>query len=206
MLNTIWIGVMKNVEWVFSGIGVFFISAIFLFIKNINKRASNEKSNVINNNINFGGIFQKSSTSLSGNAMVQPDDLSPSDTNLKQNTRILFVDDDTRFRVVKILQNSGWPNVKIVKDILSLESLDLIEATILFIDIQGVGKALQFSGEGLGLAAAIKRKYPDKKIVIYSSQTSGERFHDGFRLADDSLPKNADPYEFIRLVEKYAGK
>ena len=60
-----------------------------------------------------------------------------------------------------------------------------------------------FHDEGLGLALAIKQKYPKKKVVIYSAETQGDRFHKALREADSFLAKNADPYEFQRLVEEF---
>lgn len=124
----------------------------------------------------------------------------------RENVRILFVDDDTNFKVVKIMKGAGWPNVKITKDIRDLSSPDVVDASILFVDIQGVGKSLGFTDEGLGLSLAIKQKYPEKKVVIYSAQTDGDRFHRALNKADGSLSKNADPYQFISLVEELLGK
>jgi hypothetical protein len=126
-------------------------------------------------------------------------------TKSRRDTRILFVDDDTKFKVVKIVKAAGWPNVSIKKDIRDLDSLDVREADVLFIDIQGVGCALSFGDEGLGLALAIKQKYPEKKVVIYSAQTAGDRFHKALKKADGSLAKNADPYEFIALLHELTG-
>jgi hypothetical protein len=120
----------------------------------------------------------------------------------RRDTRILFVDDDTKFKVVKIMKAAGWPNVSIKKDIRDLDSLDVRDADVLFIDIQGVGSALSFGDEGLGLALAVKQKYPEKKVVIYSAQTAGDRFHKALKKADGSLAKNADPYEFIALLHE----
>jgi DNA-binding NarL/FixJ family response regulator len=74
----------------------------------------------------------------------------------------------------------------------------------LFIDVQGVGKKLQFKAEGLGLASAVRDTYPRKKIVIYSAETRGERFHDGLRKADDFLAKDSDPYQFQEVTERLA--
>lgn len=124
---------------------------------------------------------------------------------IKDSTRIVFVDDDERFKVVKILKNSGWCNTSLVKDVGSLDDRAIFEADIFFVDIQGVGIKLGFKDEGLGLAAALKVKYPEKKLVIYSAEPKGERFHKALRMADDSLEKNADPYEFQLLVEQFAG-
>jgi hypothetical protein len=126
--------------------------------------------------------------------------------SLKLHLNILFVDDDTTFKVVKILKQSGWINTKLIKDIKSLSIDDLVKAHIIFTDIRGVGKMLGFQDEGLGLAAAIKEKYPHKMLVIYSSEQAGNRFHKGFRLADDMLAKDAEPYEFISTIEQLAKK
>lgn len=184
----------ENREWVFSGVGVAIAAAVVkVFSKGESQRG---QTSVHIHNVNEARV---------------PDAAPPDgrvaqehQTGGKHRTRILFIDDDTRFQVVKILKNAGWPHVKIVKDVSSLDAIEVLEADILFIDIQGVGKQLQFSDEGLGLALAIKHKYPSKKVVIYSSQTTGERFHAALREADHSLAKNADPYEFIQIVEDFS--
>lgn len=186
---------VDNAEWVFSGIGATALAVIAGFFR-LKKDGDPHAGVVVNNTIqnsNNSGSLQV------GDSSFVPPASRPIDKN---NTRILFVDDDTRFKVVKILKTAGWPHVKIVKDISSLDSVELLEATILFIDIQGVGKVLGFADEGLGLAQAIKKRHPSKKLVIYSSQPSGDRFHAALRAADSSIAKNADPYQFISLVEE----
>ncbi len=122
----------------------------------------------------------------------------------KKLTNILFVDDDTKFKVVSILKTACWIHTKAIKDIGNLDEEFIKDAHIIFVDVQGVGKLLQTKDEGLGLALNLKSKYPDKKIVIYSAQTEGNRFHEALRKADAFLPKNAEPYEFQQLVEQYS--
>jgi hypothetical protein len=188
--------VVENAEWVFSGIGataLAIVAGIFRSRKNENSTGGGVVVNNTIHNKNNSGDSQVADSSFVAPAPRLVD---------KNSTRILFVDDDTRFKVVKILKTAGWPHVKIVKDISSLDSAELLEATILFIDIQGVGKVLGFADEGLGLAQAIKKRHPAKKLVIYSSQPSGDRFHAALRAADSSIAKNADPYQFISLVEE----
>jgi hypothetical protein len=126
--------------------------------------------------------------------------------DLKKSTSILFIDDDKTFKIVDILKRMGWVNTKIIKDINSLEDPNLVSADVLFIDIQGVGKLLQFKEEGLGLALAIKKRHPKKKIVIYSAQEDGSRFHEALCEADYSLPKTADPMRFEEVIIKVVGK
>ena len=105
--------------------------------------------------------------------------------------------------MVTILKKSGWVNTRAVKDIESWDSSDVKDTDIFFVDIQGVGKALACKDEGLGLALSIKKKYPQKKVIIYSAETKGERFHVALRMADSFLPKNAEPYEFLQTVEQF---
>lgn len=122
---------------------------------------------------------------------------------IKSICRVLFVD-DKNFTVLNILIKSGWVNAKRIKDVNSLDDVDIRKANIIFVDIQGVGKALQFKDEGLGLIVALKNKYPEKRIIVYSAESTGDRFHEGLSVADATLRKNADPYEFQMLVEKFA--
>ncbi|CAH5069878.1 hypothetical protein [Serratia marcescens] len=119
----------------------------------------------------------------------------------RERTNILFID-DKKFDVVDILVNSGWKNTSWIKDAKSLNQKEILNADIIFVDIQGVGIKMRFSEEGLGLAKALKEKYKDKKIVIYSAEQTGNRFHEALRLVDDSLDKDSDPYIFEDIVEK----
>lgn len=185
---------MDNKEWVFSGIGVAIIGALAKFMK---KKNPDLPAPTMSNTVTVNTTV---STPM---ANTEPEATSVKNLDCrKSETRILFIDDDSKFKVVQILKNSGWSHTKTIKDAKSLDCPEIVEAEILFVDIQGVGKQLYFSDEGLGLANAIKEKYPHKKVVIYSAETKGDRFHKALRNVDSFLPKNADPYEFQQLVEE----
>lgn len=119
---------------------------------------------------------------------------------LKRSVKILFIDDDPGFKIVGILKKMGWENTRIVEDVNSLEEGVLFEADVVFVDIQGVGKSMLYVDEGLGLALAIKRRYKKKKIIIYSAEEEGARFHDALQEADYSLPKTAEPIRFEETI------
>jgi DNA-binding NarL/FixJ family response regulator len=127
-------------------------------------------------------------------------------SELKTRTSILFIDDDKKFKIAGILQKMGWPNTKLIKDIKSLDDHNVLTADVLFIDIQGVGRLLQLAEEGLGLALAIKKRHPEKKIVIYSAQEEGKRFHEALAEADYFLPKTAEPIQFEEAILKVLRK
>jgi hypothetical protein len=171
--------IIDNKEWLFSGAGAVVLAFIFGLIKI--KRKQNQKIETL---------------AARPNLNVSPD--------LKSRTKILFIDDDPKFKVVTILKKSGWINTKSVKDIYNYDDPIVKETHIFFVDVQGVGKALDCKDEGLGLALNLKKKYPDKKVVIYSAETKGDRFHEGLRKADTFLPKNAEPYEFQEIVGQYS--
>lgn len=180
--------IQKNTEWLFSGIGILIVG---LFWKSIM------------------GIFKRFHIKVSYNHPNHTDKISlnyvePNLDTLKRTTNILFIDDDKRFKVVNLLRESGWINTKTVIDISNYDEKVVLESQILFIDIQGVGKILKCPDEGLGLAKNLKSRYPGKKVIIYSAETQGERFHEALRKVDTFLPKNAELLEFQSIIEEYA--
>jgi hypothetical protein len=127
----------------------------------------------------------------------------PSIDQIRPRTRILFVDDE-KFAVVENMVNNGWTQAKRIKDVDNLNHPDIQNTDIFFVDIQGVGRKLNFIDEGLGLARALKETYPSKIVILYSAQTQGDRFDKTLSIVDDTIRKNADTYEFIRLTEQWS--
>lgn len=188
---------LENIEWVFSGIGVFAIGAVIAQFKSKSQPQSQLQT-----------VHQNVSINLKDGELAQPTQTQPSLSieDLKKSTTILFIDDDRNFKIVGILKKMGWLNTKLIKDINSLSDHNVVAADILFVDIQGVGKLLQVKDEGLGLALDIKRRYPLKKVVIYSAQEDGARFHEALSEADYSLPKTAEPVRFEETILKVLAK
>ncbi len=135
---------------------------------------------------------------------LQPSSLTVAE--MKKNTKVLFVDDDQDFKIVGVLRKMGWKETKLIVDVASLEQKALADAHVVFVDIQGVGRQMEYTDEGLGLVLAIKRRYPDKKVVIYSAVEVGERFHPALQEADYSLPKTAEPIRFEETIVRVLRK
>lgn len=198
------------VKWVFSGIGVLFLSALFWLFKKIMFKSENDDMSASGTNNN--NITQNVTLNLNENSTITP--LMQSSAHqfkavdievLKVHTNILFVDDET-FKIVKIIKTTeGWINTNWVKDVKSLTAPEVRAADIVFVDINGVGGSL-FNEQGLGLAGGIKRKYPEKRVIIYSEESEHNVFSDNWKAVDDRLPKNADPIEFITKIEKFAAE
>lgn len=121
----------------------------------------------------------------------------------KPKTYILFIDDDTKFKTVKIFKDSGWKNTKTVKDVKSIDLPIVQNSDIIFVDINGVGKLLELEYEGLDLALMIKQKYPEKKVVIYSAKKNTNAFHKAWDIIDARIEKNALPIQFQNVAENY---
>lgn len=187
------------------------VSGLIIAYKNYNKKSipvkNDEQIKKIENNsnanntnnipINIINSFASNETKKEPNST----NTSPNEDRLKLIIKILFVDDNhTEYKMVSILKRAGWINTKAIKDITDLDNNIVVESDIIFVDINGVGITM-FEDQGLGLATALKNKYPKKKIVIYSAETLGNRFHKALRQVDDCLSKNAEPYQFIDLVE-----
>lgn len=190
--------IISNKEWIFSGIGL----AVIAFMGKVAQRyfSSPSDSYVTNNSQHI--VINNQNRIVSESEIVNEASMIPKNVPIsKSSVSILFVDDDTRFKVVDILIKNGWTNTKIIKDITSLDQPDVVNADIFFIDYQGVGKALQFRDQGLGLVVALKKQYPDKKVVIYSAERV-DAFHSATKVADDRISKDADPYAFMQLIDQ----
>lgn len=188
--------IANNYEWIFSGIGVAIIGWIIMARsgkkKNESTKTSQSMKNVIT--INNGKSADSKTAETDKTKKIQH----------KDDYRILFIDDKhSDFKMVSILKKAGWTNTKAIKDLTDLDDIKAREASIIFVDINGVGVQM-FEDQGLGLAAALKDKYPKKTIILYSAEPTGDRFDKKLKKVDDSLPKNAEPYEFISLIEQYS--
>ena len=178
---------MDNKEWLFSGAGVSILAVLGgVFFKKKNKNKE-EITSPINK---FAIVDSTNSVDAKEGTLNKVD----------KTIQILFIDDQ-KFDIIGVLKDAGWTNTKRIKDITNLDSTDLRNSNVIFVDVNGVGKQLFPKDQGLGLAEAIKRKYPDKHVVLYSAVS--HHFHKALNVVDAILEKNADPYEFINILENY---
>ena len=150
--------IFENKEWIFSGIGV---AIIGYSIKLLMKKGSSKKQIIKNNPKNTNKIKINIGAGTNNKDTAKTDPLILS----KENIQVLFIDDE-RFKTVENLKNAGWINTKSVKDVTNLDSIDVKNSNVIFVDINGVGEKLFPTDKGLGLAEALKKKYPEKYIVM----------------------------------------
>jgi DNA-binding NarL/FixJ family response regulator len=203
--------VISNKEWLFSGIAVAAIGLLgkllYPFFKNGNgnvDKQSQSQNNSQTQNVTFN-LAQHSVASIKSIDEAKEVSTALTLDGIRAQTNILFIDDDKDFKIVPILKKAGWKNTSFFPnaDVKDTSAEKIRKAHIIFIDIKGVGKTL-YEDEGLGLVVDLKKKYPQKKIVIYSAIPEHQLFHEAIKLADDRISKNSQPAVFVSLIESLA--
>lgn len=122
----------------------------------------------------------------------------------KENVNILFID-DLEMPVVENLRRAGY-RVKKVKDIKNIDDAEVKNAQIIFVDFEGVGKAVSSQHQGAGLVKELKKKYSKSKyVVLYTAQIllpSDTIMKSFFDYADARLKKDDDETEFLNVIDK----
>lgn len=186
------------------------IFSIYITIS-VNKKKSQQSGNRVegssNNQLNGDGNTNITVGSITNQFVHMPQEeqlkRELSVDQIKNELKVVFVD-DKKFNIVDLLRKSGWKQVCNKKDILDLDAPEIREAHVFFLDINGVGVAMGFRNQGMGLCGAIKRKYGNKKrVVLYSGETDGNIFDSDAKMADDTLVKDSDLYQFTSLMEQY---
>ena len=200
--------IIENKKWLFSGLGITIIAFVVKKLFTQNNRSedkqtqSQSNSQTQNVTVNMAQPFVAPIKSVS-----EEKEDSPALTieGIKAQTNILFIDDDKEFKIVPILKKAGWKNTSFFPnaDVRDTNAERIRKAHIIFVDIIGVGKTL-YEDEGLGLVVDLKKKYPQKKVVIYSAIPEHKLFHEAIKLADDQIPKNSQPAVFVSLIETLA--
>ncbi len=202
--------IISNKEWLFSGIAVAILGVFWKWLYPFfNKRNSNvDKLSQSQNNSQTQNVTvnlaQPSIAPVMSNDEIKEDSTLTID-GIRAQTKILFIDDDKEFKIVPILRKAGWKNTSFFPnaDVKDINAEKIRNAHIIFVDIKGVGKTM-YEDEGLGLVVDLKKKYPQKKVVIYSAIPEHKLFHEAVKLADDQLSKNSQPAVFVSLIESLA--
>lgn len=109
----------------------------------------------------------------------------------KEPFKILFIDDEFEdFPLINIIDSNSEFTVRSMHDANSLTDEAIVWANVVFVDIHDVGKKMNLDEEGKALAVAIKKKYPTKKVVLYSFDATGNIMDDELDLLDWRIKKS----------------
>lgn len=200
-----------NMDPTFVVIAVLFIALVIIIPITINIRKSkkNQGGNTLsgsNNNQTSGegnSITNIGSININGqkSGLDFPTDISIDE--IKARIKILFVDDKDDFSIINMLKKNGY-KVDYLPDIEDLDSSLVKYADIIFLDINGVGVAMEFKNQGMGLCGALRDRYKDsKRLILYSGETAGSIFDNDAKKADATLPKDSDLYQFTSYITQY---
>ena len=124
------------------------------------------------------------------------------DDQVKAITKVLIIDDEEPVELRELLRKEGWKHYYL-PDLDALANKKLEESQIVFIDIMGVGKKLQ-EQSGIGLVKHIKQRYPEKKIVLYSSVSDHDIFSDALDYVDKRIRKQSSLVPFLSAIDEMA--
>lgn len=117
----------------------------------------------------------------------------------KKNIRIVIVDDEGFDD--EVLKNLGYLDIDVK---LKYEKLsDYENYDIVFCDINGIAKEVDQTYQGAALAKLIKKTYPSKTVIIFSSKEQSLDFYKFKNDVDEIIPKNIRNSEIAEIIDKY---
>ena len=117
--------------------------------------------------------------------------------NLRTNVQIAVIDDQD-FPPYELLCKHDY-RITCFKDVEDIRTLEAF--AIILSDIKGVGKAFQSKFEGAHLISEIRKHYPYKIIVAYTSYQLDPTYNKYFAQADFVLKKDIDIDEWINNLD-----
>ena len=117
----------------------------------------------------------------------------------KKNFRIVIIDDEGFDD--EVLKSLGYLDIDIkekYEKISDYENYDII-----FCDINGIARDLDPTYQGAALAKLIKKTYPSKIVIIFSSKDQSLDFYKFSNYVDDIIPKNLKNAEIAEIIDKY---
>jgi hypothetical protein len=110
----------------------------------------------------------------------------------------IAVIDDEELAYIDILRNHGFNlrQFKDIEDVKAVQSYDIVMC-----DIKGVGKHFKSRYEGAHLIAEIRKHYPAKILLAYTSHQFDPTYKKFFSMADQVLKKDIDSDEWIESLD-----
>lgn len=118
---------------------------------------------------------------------------------IKKRARLLVIDDES-FIYLDLFKKHGYSIDQWV-DVDDLSRIEHGGFDLILLDVQGVGKRLSPTEQGLGLLRHIRAVNPAQIVIAFSGSDYSLKYQDFFKLADATLPKSADYVDFQRQVD-----
>lgn len=116
----------------------------------------------------------------------------------KKNIRIAIVDDEGFDD--EILKSLGYLDIDIKVEYNKLSDFEGYD--IIFCDINGIARDIDPVYQGAALAKMLKKTYPSKIVIIFSSKEQSLDFYKFSEYVDDIIPKNIKNSEIADIIDK----
>lgn len=117
----------------------------------------------------------------------------------KKSVRILFVDDEGFDD--EVLKNLGYLDITVFDKFTKLSDFENYD--IIFCDINGIAREIDEVYQGASLAKLIKKTYPSKMVLIFSSKEQSLDFYKFSCDVDGIIPKNLKNAEIAEKIDQY---
>lgn len=117
----------------------------------------------------------------------------------KKNVRIAIIDDEGFDD--EVLKSLGYLDIDIKENYDKLADYECYD--IIFCDINGIARDVDPVYQGAALAKLIKKTYPSKIVIIFSSKDQSLDFYKFSKDVDAIIPKNVKNAEIADLIDKY---
>lgn len=117
----------------------------------------------------------------------------------KKNIRIIIIDDEGFDD--EVLKSLGYLDIEIKEKYGKLSDYENYD--IIFCDINGIARDIDPVYQGAALAKLIKKTYPSKIVIIFSSKDQSLDFYKFSPAVDNIIPKNLKNAEIAEIIDKY---
>lgn len=117
----------------------------------------------------------------------------------KKNIRIVIIDDEGFDD--EVLKNLGYLDIDVKLKYEKLSDYEIYD--IVFCDINGIAKEVDQTYQGAALAKLIKKTYPSKTVIIFSSKEQSLNLYKFKNDVDEIIPKNIKNSEIAEIIDEY---
>lgn len=117
----------------------------------------------------------------------------------KKNIRIVIIDDEGFDD--EVLKNLGYLDIDVKLKYEKLSDYEIYD--IVFCDINGIAKEVDQTYQGAALAKLIKKTYPSKTVIIFSSKEQSLDLYKFKNDVDEIIPKNIKNSEIAEIIDEY---
>jgi len=123
-------------------------------------------------------------------------------SSLRRHLRIAVIDDEQFDNSLRLaIEAHGFK----LDEIGDIASIDIVQSYhIVICDVKNVGKHFGSPNEGAYLLSEIRRRFPDKYLILHTSHSLDALFHEAERMADKWLRKNTNAETWARVLDNAA--